>query len=413
MEFQRIEDVMNFLYSQLPAFHRVGPAAYKPGLDNTYALMDVVGNPHKDFKTIHIAGTNGKGSTSHLVASALQQAGYRTGLYTSPHLTHFGERIRINGKMIDDTSVIEFVNTYQSKWESIHPSFFEITVALCFWYFKKEKVDIAVIETGLGGRLDSTNIIEPEVAAITSIGMDHMQFLGNTIESIATEKAGIIKSGHSIVTGELPLNALGVIRKIAEHKEVKHIHAPDQIFDIPLCSLKGKYQRHNVRTAYAILNEMQLLGWKMDHEKISTGFMRVVENTGIRGRWETLQTHPRIIADVAHNEEGIREVVQQLNEIEYRELHFVLGLVADKDIELVLKSLPVNARYYFTKAQLPRAMDPELLMERASQHQLLGRAFTNVHVALDAAMAACSIDDLIFIGGSVFVVGEAILHLKG
>ncbi|MFM7105666.1 MAG: bifunctional folylpolyglutamate synthase/dihydrofolate synthase, partial [Flavobacteriales bacterium] len=400
MEFQRIEDVMNFLYSQLPAFHRVGPAAYKPGLDNTYALMDVVGNPHKDFKTIHIAGTNGKGSTSHLVASALQQAGYRTGLYTSPHLIHFGERIRINGKMIDDASVMEFVNTYHSKWESIHPSFFEITVALCFWYFKKEKVDIAVIETGLGGRLDSTNIIEPEVAAITSIGMDHMQFLGNTIESIATEKAGIIKSGHSIVTGELPLDALEVIRKMAEQKEVKHIHAPDQIFDIPLCALKGKYQRHNLRTAYAILNEMQLLGWKMDHEKISAGFIGVVENTGIRGRWETLQTHPRIIADVAHNEEGIREVVQQLNETEYRELHFVLGLVADKDIEHVLKSLPVSAKYYFTKAQLPRAMDPELLMERASQHQLLGRTFTNVSEALDAAMAVCSTDDLIFIGGS-------------
>ena len=404
---------MNFLYSQLPAFHRVGPAAYKPGLDNTYALMDVVGNPHKHFKTIHIAGTNGKGSTSHLVASVLQEAGYRTGLYTSPHLIHFGERIRINGKMIPDEAVLEFVNTYHSNWESIHPSFFEITVALCFWYFMKEKVDVAVIETGLGGRLDSTNIIEPEVAAITSIGMDHMQFLGNTIESIAREKAGIIKSGHPIVTGELPVNALEVIRKMAEQREVKHIHAPDQIFDIPLCSLKGNYQRHNVRTAFAILNEMQLLGWKMDFENISAGFMHVAQNTGLRGRWETLHTQPRIIADVAHNEDGIKEVVQQLNETEYRELHFVLGLVADKDIELVLKSLPVSASYYFTKAQLPRAMDPELLKERASQHELLGRSFTNVSLALDAAMAESSTDDLIFIGGSVFVVGEAILHLKG
>lgn len=413
MDFQRIEDVMNFLYSQLPAFHRVGPAAYKPGLDNTYALMDIVGNPHKHFKTIHIAGTNGKGSTSHLVASVLQEAGYRTGLYTSPHLIHFGERIRINGKMIPDEAVLEFVNTYHSNWESIHPSFFEITVALCFWYFIKEKVEVAVIETGLGGRLDSTNIIEPEVAAITSIGMDHMQFLGNTIESIAREKAGIIKSGHPIVTGELPVNALEVIRKMAEQREVKHIHAPDQIFDIPLCSLKGNYQRHNVRTAFAILNEMQLLGWKMGYENISAGFMHVAQNTGLRGRWETLHTQPRIIADVAHNEDGIKEVVQQLNETEYRELHFVLGLVADKDIELVLKSLPVSARYYFTKAQLPRAMDPELLKERASQHELLGRAFTNVSLALDAAMAESSTDDLIFIGGSVFVVGEAILHLKG
>jgi len=413
MKFQRIEEVMNFLYSQLPAFHRVGPAAYKPGLDNTYALMDIVGNPHQSIKTIHIAGTNGKGSTSHLVASVLQEAGYRTGLYTSPHLINFGERIRINGRMIADEAVLEFVNSYHSKWETIHPSFFEITVALGFWYFKQEKVDIAVIETGLGGRLDSTNIIQPEIAAITSIGMDHMQFLGNTLESIATEKAGIIKSGHPIVTGELPKNALKVIRKMAEQKEVKHIHAPDQVFNIPLCALKGNYQRHNVRTAFAILNEMQLLGWKMDQEHISAGYMRVAENTGIRGRWETLRTSPRIIADVAHNEEGIHEVVQQLKETEYRELHFVMGLVADKDIDLVLKSLPVNAIYYFTKAQLPRALEPEVLMQRASAYQLRGRVFQTVSSALDAASAATSEADLVFIGGSVFVVGEAIHHLNG
>lgn len=413
MKFHRIEDVMNFLYSQLPAFHRVGPAAYKPGLDNTYALMKVVGNPHQHGKTVHIAGTNGKGSTSHLVASALQEAGYRTGLYTSPHLVNFGERIRTNGQMIADEAIMDFVNTYHSEWESIQPSFFEITVALCFWYFKRENVDIAVIETGLGGRLDSTNIIEPEVAAITSIGMDHMQFLGNTIESIATEKAGIIKTGHPIVTGELPANALDVVRKMAAQKGVKHIHAPAQKFDVPLCALQGNYQRHNTRTAYAILQELQLLGWKIEEEQIATGFMKVIENTGLRGRWETLRNTPRIIADVAHNQEGIQEVVQQLGETKFDQLHFVLGLVADKDIELVLQSLPVNARYYYTKAQLPRALSPELLLERAAHYQLSGSAFQNVGNALDAALAAASGNDLIFIGGSVFVVGEAILHLNG
>jgi len=404
---------MNFLYSQLPAFHRVGPAAYKPGLDNTYALMEIIGNPHHSIRTIHVAGTNGKGSTSHLMASVLQEAGYRTGLYTSPHLIHFGERIRINGKMIPDAHIIEFVNSYRLQWESIHASFFEITVAMCFWYFKKEQVDIAVIETGLGGRLDSTNIIDPEIAVITSIGMDHMQFLGNTLESIATEKAGIIKSGSPVITGEIDRNALDTIKKIAAQKNVTHIHSPELNMSVPKCALNGKYQRHNTRTAYAALKELQLMNWRISEKNIESGFMNVVQNTGLRGRWDVLKTEPHIIADVAHNEEGILEVVQQLENLKHHELHIVIGMVADKDIALVLKYLPTHAHYYFCKAQLPRAMDPELLRNEAFKYSLQGEAYRNVGDALDAAIATVSKNDLIFVGGSVFVVGEAIVHLNG
>ncbi|MFN5621673.1 MAG: bifunctional folylpolyglutamate synthase/dihydrofolate synthase [Flavobacteriales bacterium] len=400
---------LDYLYSQLPMFHRVGPAAYKPGLDNTWALLELVGNPHEELKTVHIAGTNGKGSTSHMIASALQLAGYKTGLYTSPHLKDFRERIRINGVMIPEGEVVTFVERYHEAWQVIQPSFFEITVALCFWYFKREGVDIAVIETGLGGRLDSTNVIVPEVSVITNIGYDHMNLLGDTIEKIAAEKAGIIKNGTPVVLGAMREEARLVMEETA-----KRMNAP--LLDssllshraIPISALKGLYQNENRATAFLALKTLNVLGWRLTENHIAEGFERVVELTGLLGRWQQLKEHPLVIADVAHNEDGIHAVLEQIKQTPHQHLHFVLGLVGDKDVTRVLKMLPQYATYYFCKADIPRGLDAQLLQDQAMNFQLTGSAYLSVRQAYEAACGAAVEDDLVFIGGSVFTVAEVL-----
>jgi dihydrofolate synthase/folylpolyglutamate synthase len=390
-------------------FHRVGPAAYKPGLDNTWALLELVGNPHEGLKTVHIAGTNGKGSTSHMIASALQMAGYKTGLYTSPHLKDFRERIRINGVMIPEEDVVEFVSEYHAAWQSIQPSFFEITVAMCFWYFKRAGIDIAVIETGLGGRLDSTNVIVPEVSVITNIGYDHMNLLGDTIENIAAEKAGIIKSQRPVVLGAMREEAREVMIQTALRYQAPMIdasHIPSAY--VPGGALKGHYQIENRATAFMALRTLAALGWEVSEEHIAQGFERVVELTGLLGRWQKLNDKPLAIADVAHNEDGISIVLRQIGETPHKRLHFVLGLVGDKDVSRVLKLLPQQAMYYFCKADIPRGLDAELLKQQASEFQLKGESYSSVKQAYETACAAANVDDLVFVGGSVFTVAEVL-----
>jgi dihydrofolate synthase/folylpolyglutamate synthase len=398
---------LEYLYSQLPMFHRVGPAAYKPGLDNTWALLELVGNPHQGLKTVHIAGTNGKGSTSHMIAAALQVAGYKTGLYTSPHLKDFRERIRINGLMIPEEAVVEFVNAYHKAWQPIQPSFFEITVAMCFWYFKRESVEIAVIETGLGGRLDSTNVIDPEVAVITNIGYDHMNLLGDTIEKIAVEKAGIIKPKKSVVIGVMRPEAHEVMIQTALKQQAPMIDTaliPNEL--VPDGALKGHYQIENRATAFMALRTLAALGWSVSEEHITQGFQHVVELTGLLGRWQKLNDSPLTIADVAHNEDGIRVVLEQLQQTPHKQLHFVLGLVGDKDVTRVLRLLPSSAVYYFCKADIPRGLDSNVLKQQAFELELKGESYASVKQAYDTACSAAKNDDLVFVGGSVFTVAE-------
>ena len=390
-------------------FHRVGPAAYKPGLDNTWALLELVGNPQIGLKTVHIAGTNGKGSTSHMIAAALQLVGYKTGLYTSPHLKDFRERIRINGVMIPEEEVVAFVNEYHEAWQSIQPSFFEITVAMCFWYFKRAGIDIAVIETGLGGRLDSTNVIVPEVSVITNIGYDHMNLLGDTIEKIASEKAGIIKSKTPVVIGAMRPEAREVMIQTAFQQHAPMIDAAlISSTLIPSAELQGHYQIENRATAFMALRTLAALGWRVNEEHIAQGFQQVVELTGLLGRWQMLHDSPLTIADVAHNEDGIRTVLEQLQRTPHKQLHFVLGLVGDKDVTRVLKLLPQSATYYFCKADIPRGLDAEMLKEQASEFQLRGESYSSVKQAYETACGAANDDDLVFVGGSVFTVAEVL-----
>ena len=390
-------------------FHRVGPAAYKPGLDNTWALLELVGNPQIGLKIVHIAGTNGKGSTSHMIAAALQLVGYKTGLYTSPHLKDFRERIRINGVMIPEEEVVAFVNEYHEAWQSIQPSFFEITVAMCFWYFKRAGIDIAVIETGLGGRLDSTNVIVPEVSVITNIGYDHMNLLGDTIEKIASEKAGIIKSKTPVVIGAMRPEAREVMIQTALQQHAPMIDAAlISSTLIPSGELQGHYQIENRATAFMALRTLAALGWRVNEEHIAQGFQQVVELTGLLGRWQKLHDSPLTIADVAHNEDGIRTVLEQLQRTPHKQLHFVLGLVGDKDVTRVLKLLPQEATYYFCKADIPRGLDVEMLKEQASEFQLRGESYSSVKQAYETACGAANDDDLVFVGGSVFTVAEVL-----
>jgi dihydrofolate synthase/folylpolyglutamate synthase len=398
-------ETLAYLYAQLPMFHRIGKAAYKADLDNTHALMDALGHPEQGLKCVHIAGTNGKGSTSHMIAAALQLAGYKTGLYTSPHLKDFRERIRIDGVMIPEEEVVAFVEEFHAKWESIQPSFFEITVAMCFWYFKRAGIDIAVIETGLGGRLDSTNVIVPEVSVITNIGYDHMNLLGDTIEKIASEKAGIIKSKTPVVIGAMRPEAREVMIQTALQQHAPLIDASRVSASlIPNGALQGHYQIENRATAFMALRTLAALGWRVNEEHIVQGFQQVVELTGLLGRWQKLHDLPLTIADVAHNEDGIRTVLEQLQQTPHKQLHFVLGLVGDKDVTRVLKLLPQKATYYFCKADIPRGLDAEMLKEQAAEFQLKGESYGSVKKAYTAAVEAAKEDDLIFIGGSVFPV---------
>jgi len=401
-------ETLHFLFSQLPMFQRVGGAAYKADLTNTVALCNMLGNPQEKLKFVHVAGTNGKGSTSHMMASVLQEAGYKTGLYTSPHLKDFRERIKINGQKMSQDAVVDFVERYKGKWASLEPSFFEITVAMAFWYFLTEEVDVVVLETGMGGRLDSTNVVRPEVCVITTIGLDHMQFLGHDIPTIAGEKAGIIKPTIPIVTGVLQKEAMDVVRAKAEEKKAPLIESALLDISVPETDLKGPYQKENARTALTALRELRKRGYSLTLDHVITGFSKVEENTGLLGRWQILSQAPLTIADCAHNAQGLEVVVSGLAQQEFHNLHIVLGVSNDKDLSEVLAIFPKGANYYFCSAKIPRAMSAEDLKEEALQFGLKGDHYASVGKAYEAARLYSTKKDLIFIGGSVFVVAEVV-----
>jgi|TARA_R110000782_G_scaffold231061_1_gene317333 dihydrofolate synthase/folylpolyglutamate synthase len=401
-------ETLDYLFGQLPMYQRIGNAAYKANLDNTYRLSEILNHPEKQFKSVHIAGTNGKGSTSHMLASVLQEAGYKVGLYTSPHLKDFRERIKINGAMISENEVIDFVKEYKNEFEKIQLSFFEWTVGLAFHYFANQKVDIAIVETGLGGRLDSTNIVIPEVAVITNISMDHTQFLGNTLAKIAAEKAGIIKPTIPVIIGETQSEIKHVFIEKA-----KQLNAPIQFADeYPTqeyeSDLKGAYQQKNKKTVVATIQTLQQLGWDITENHIIKGLQNVVNNTGLMGRWQVLNKQPLTVCDTGHNEAGIKLILAQLAEQDYEKLHFVLGVVNDKDITNILQLLPKHAIYYFCQANIPRALEVYILAEKATAVGLSGTTFPTVEAAYQAAQKNATAQDMIFIGGSTFVVAEVV-----
>ncbi len=402
------QQTLDYLFSQLPIYQRVGKAAYKADLNNTIALCQLLGHPENGFRSIHVAGTNGKGSTSHILASILMEAEYKVGLYTSPHLADFRERIRINGQMIPESFVVDFVANHRKDFEPIQPSFFELTVGMAFQYFTAQKVDIAVIETGLGGRLDSTNVITPEVSVITNIGLDHTHLLGDTIEQIATEKAGIIKDGVPVVIGHANAIAHEVfVATAAQRSAPIHFAAKQPPFSYPT-DLLGNYQLENLKTARTTIGLLQQLGWNIDEQHIQQGARHVVENTGLLGRWQVLQQHPLTIADIGHNEDGIKQVLQQIKATPHQHLHFVLGMVNDKACDQVLAMLPKTATYYFCEAKIPRALPLAELHSNARAHGLQGHPYASVQQALESAQNNANESDLVFVGGSTFVVAEVV-----
>jgi len=431
------QDTIDYLYSRLPLFSRIGPAAIKADLHNTIAICEFLGNPQKKIKTIHIAGTNGKGSTSHMLASILQEAGYKTGLYTSPHLYDFRERIKVNGIMCSQWFVTSFTNKMKPFIEKVEPSFFEITVGMAFEYFANENVDIAIIETGLGGRLDSTNVIEPLISIITNIGMDHMALLGNTLREIATEKAGIIKADTPVIISEVIPETKNVFEQKAASLNAPIYYAENfieftsfqnnwqtslfkfnqpliHLLDAPLfpksftveCDLPGKYQYKNLRGVLVAIQLLATMGWKLPPLKILNGLQHVVKNTGLMGRWECIQNNPRIILDVAHNEHGIKALLEQLESIHYAQLHIVTGMVKDKDVDAVLKLLPTTAKYYYTQSHIPRALPVIELAAKGNALGLMGNQFENVNMALQSANTSAQQPDLILVIGSIFLVAE-------
>ena len=390
-------------------YQRVGAIAFKKDLNNTIALTNYLGNPEKDFKSIHVAGTNGKGSVSHMLASVLQDAGYQVGLYTSPHLKDFRERIRINGKPISQREVINFVKEHKPFFETHALSFFEMTVGLAFQSFSNHKVDIAIIEVGLGGRLDSTNVITPEISVITNIGKDHTQFLGTTLAEIAWEKAGIIKTNIPVVIGESQIETKPVFEKIAEEKFAPIIFAENIPVKKYVLDLLGSYQEKNYKTAVVAINTLtQYSNFTIAESNIENGLKRVAKNTGLQGRWQILNKFPKVICDTAHNAEGLQYVSKQLQEEWYIKLHMVLGVVADKDLEAILPMFPKKAIYYFCKPNIPRGLDASVLMQKAMPFGLKENFYPSVQDAFSAALKAAKVPDVIFIGGSTFVVAEII-----
>jgi dihydrofolate synthase/folylpolyglutamate synthase len=396
-----------WMFQQLPMYQRVGADAFKKDLVNIINFSNHLGNPQNNFKTVHVAGTNGKGSTSHMLASILQEAGYKVGLYTSPHLIDFRERIKINGKEIPENAVVDFIDSNKNYLEKNKLSFFEMTVGMAFSYFSKEKVDIAIIEVGLGGRLDSTNIIYPILSVITNIGLDHTNMLGNTLEEIAAEKAGIIKPNTPVIIGEYQEETYPVFQKIAKKNSAKMLLASSE--SIPLeTDLKGDYQKKNSITAYTAVKELQSLGFKISSENINQGLLSVISNTGLQGRWQQINTHPKVICDTAHNKEGLRYVINQLKKEPYNKLHIVLGFVSDKKLDDLLALFPSDANYYFCKPNIPRGLDEKSLIQEASLFHLSGNTYLSVKEAYAAALSNSKKEDLIFIGGSTFVVAEAL-----
>jgi dihydrofolate synthase/folylpolyglutamate synthase len=420
---------LEYLYAKLPMFSRTGPAALKMDLSNTLAICKVLENPEKKFKCIHIAGTNGKGSVSHMLASIFQSSGYKTGLYTSPHLTDFRERIRINGQMIPEKRVVSFTESMIPVIESISPSFFELTVGMAFQYFTEERVEIAIIETGLGGRLDSTNVVTPELSIITNIGFDHVALLGNTLPLIANEKAGIIKEGIPALIGEKSIDTAAVFQLKAKNMQADLYFADDmvtikaaeqeieklvvELTDNTLqktlrlqTDLAGVYQKENIKTVYAAIQLLKKSGWNIPDLSLKQGLQQVIKLTGLHGRWELLHKNPFIVADVAHNADGIKKLMVQISTTAYNKLFIILGLSADKDTAAILQLFPKNAFYFYTQASIPRAMSCQDLKELADSFGLTGCIAAHVNQAIELSLEKAEKNDLIVICGSVFIVGE-------
>ncbi|MDD3722980.1 MAG: bifunctional folylpolyglutamate synthase/dihydrofolate synthase [Lutibacter sp.] len=402
------KNTLNWLFSQLPMYQRQGNAAFRKDLTNSIALSKHLNFPESTFKTIHVAGTNGKGSTSHMLASILQESGYRVGLYTSPHLKDFRERVKINGKLIKKIEVVNFIKNNKSFFESNNLSFFEMTVGLAFDCFSKHEVDVAVIEVGLGGRLDSTNIITPEVSVITNIGYDHTQFLGETLPEIAFEKAGIIKNNVPVVVGEYQREVFPIFEKIAKEKSAPLFLASNNENIKYISDLKGSYQIHNIKTVQQTIEVLKTKGFVISERNVKNGLLKVVKNTGLLGRWQVLNEHPKVICDTAHNAEGLRYVLKQLQEEKFNRLHIILGVVNDKDLTLILPLFPKNAIYYFCKPNIPRGLNEVELQQHCAKFQLMGKAYNSVETAYKTALKSASINDLIYVGGSTFVVAEVV-----
>jgi len=427
------KETISWLFAQLPMYQRIGKAAYKADLNNTIAILDVLGNPELRIKAIHIAGTNGKGSVSHIIASILHEAGYKTGLYTSPHLKDFRERIKINGQLIPEDKVVDFVAVNSEMFASIKPSFFEMTVGMAFDYFAAEKVDFAIIETGLGGRLDSTNLCKPVISIITNIGIDHTAFLGNTLKEIAAEKAGIIKTGVPVVVGRRQLDTDSVFEQTSlklnsplifaeddmslrffqsDEKNVQPMdvwYKNDNIIENLNSPLIGNYQKENICTALRsveLLKENNIVN--VSNTSIIDGVEGVINNTGFFGRWQELDSNPLTICDTGHNIDGVTAIVRQLDEHNYDNLHFVLGMVNDKDISGILNLLPKNANYYFCKPNIPRGLDADELADKATEFGLNGMSYSSVLRAYNSAQNNAGLNDLVFVGGSTFVVAEVV-----
>jgi len=414
-------------------FSRIGAAAFKKDLTNTLEISEALGNPHKRFTSIHIAGTNGKGSVSHMLAAVLQTANYKTGLYTSPHLKDFRERIKVNGEMCDEDFIVTFVEKVKPLIEKIQPSFFEITVAMAFTYFAEQNVDVAVIEVGLGGRLDSTNVITPELCVITNIGFDHMNMLGDSLEKIAYEKAGIIKENIPVIIGETLPETKPVFEKVASEKHAPLIFAVNKRYAADWnhnhnqlnvtvvekekdehityrLDLPGIYQRKNLVTVLETIKCLQKKGWKIEDEQIHKGLSQAKKITGLHGRWEVIHQKPTVVLDVAHIVDGIKQLVEQIELSTYNDLHIIIGMVKDKEIEKILEQLPKFAKYYFTKAQIPRALPPTELALKAARLELKGNIYNDVNTALKEALQHANEEDLIIVCGSVFLVGELTIN---
>src|SRR5450432_409205 len=425
------QQTLDYLFTKLPMYSRIGAAAYRKDLVNTIRLCESIGNPQKKFKSVHIAGTNGKGSTSHMLAAIFQTAGYKTGLYTSPHLKDFRERIRVDGQMIEEAFVVDFVERIKPLIVSLEPSFFEITVAMAFDYFVYKQTDIAVIEVGLGGRLDSTNIITPEISVITNIGWDHMNMLGDTLQKIAYEKAGIIKPGVPVVIGETIVETKPVFTEKAAIENAPIIFTADNLYTIEWqqqehvlqltvvdkkkdshivykLDLQGLYQTKNILTVVETIKQLQHQGWNIDEKHIQHGLQNTRRLTGLHGRWDIIHRHPMLVLDVGHNEDGIKQIAEQIEVTDHDNLHIVIGLVKDKEADKVLSLLPKLATYYFTKAQIPRALPEKQLAEIGNAIGLEGNHYADVNTALKTALNHAKQHDLIVVCGSVFVVGEVI-----
>lgn len=422
-------ETLEYIYNRLPLFQMVGSSAYKEGIDGMIEFDNHIGNPHRSFKCIHVGGTNGKGSVSHTIASVLQAAGYKVGLFTSPHLKDFRERIRVNGIPVSEQFVIDFVEKHKDYFDIIYPSFFEVNVAMAFQYFKEQHIDVAVVEVGLGGRLDSTNIITPELSVITNISIDHVNILGNTLQAIAGEKAGIIKRNVPVIIGEILPETKEIFAKKAatmdseiqfvEEETSCSLYGTDTIDGTPLQTflingdsistpLLGSYQKKNMPTAWCALKKLQNIGFNITEDALHKGFRNTIKSTGLQGRWQRLQDNPAVICDTGHNIAGIGYISKQLQNTPHKTLRIVYGMVSDKDIDHILPLLPKKAVYYFTKASIKRALPETELREKARKCGLDGRCFSTVKEALETAKTEAEKEDLIFVGGSTFVVAEVI-----